>query len=116
MKKTTEWNDIANVIICLFVAVILFVVFSFFVPIPFPDDDGEWNEQLATECIAKKIEKGYPKDFAKEYCKNISWGCARGRIYEENCNPEVKCCFVTIEEDKKWNYLDYDENGNKIEK
>ena len=50
---------------------------------------------------------------AKEYCRDISWGCARGRIYEENCNPEVKCCFVTIEEDKKWNYLDYDENGNK---
>ena len=70
---------------------------------------------LSKECIEQKIEKGYPEDFANKYCKDISWGC-RGRVYEENCNPEVKCCFVTIEEDKKWNYLDYDENGNKITK
>lgn len=68
---------------------------------------------MAKECIATKIEKGYPEDFAEKYCKDISWGCARGRVYEENCNPEVKCCFVTIEEDKKWNYLEYDKNGNK---
>ena len=81
-----------------------------------PDDDGEWNESLAKECIATKIEKGYPEDFAEKYCKDISWGCARGRVYEENCDPEVKCCFVTIEEDKKWNYLEYDKNGNKIKK
>ena len=80
-----------------------------------PDDDGEHEQQIAEECITQRIEKGYTHDFVYKYCTEISRYC-RARIYEENCNPEVKCCFTTIEEDKKWNYLDYDESGNKIAK
>ena len=77
-----------------------------------PDDDGEYEQEVKEECIKLRIEKGYPEDYAKRYCTEISRYC-RFKVYEENCNPEVKCCFVTIEEDKKWNYLDYDKNGNK---
>ena len=114
MKKMSLWKYI---LICFFSLFMLAMIMAFDNLIKnFPDDDGEWNEKLSKECIAMKVEKGYPEDFANEYCKDISWGCARGRVYEENCDPEVYCCFATIEEDKKWNYLGYDENGNKIEK
>ena len=80
-----------------------------------PDDDGEFDLATAKECITKKIEEGYPREFARQYCVESSLGCL-GRKYKEDCDPEVFCCFKTVEEDKKWNYLDYDEQGNKIKK
>ena len=71
-------------------------------------------EQLIhKDCIETKIAKGYPKEFAREYCAGPAHGCVE-KFYEENCEPDIKCCFATIEEDKKWNYLEYDEHGNKI--
>lgn len=74
-------------------------------------DDIE--DVVRKECIENKISRGYPKAFARAYCAGPSFGCVE-KIYEENCEPDIKCCFATIEEDKKWNYLDYDEQGNKI--
>ena len=64
-------------------------------------------------CIETKIAKGYPKEFAREYCAGPGYGCVE-KFYENNCDADTKCCFATIAEDKKWNYLDYDERGNKI--
>lgn len=69
-------------------------------------------EQIQKDCIETKISKGYPKDFAEEYCSTAGEGCVE-KGYEENCRVGVICCFATIEEDKKWNYLDYDKNENK---
>lgn len=63
--------------------------------------------------LGLKTMKQIFKKFATEYC----WGEGRGCVekgYEENCEVGLKCCFATIEEDKKWNYLDYDEKGNRI--
>ena len=75
----------------------------------------DYEYEIEEECVAKKIAKGYPKDFAKKYCYGEGLGCIE-KEYVENCEVGLKCCFATIEEDQKWNYLDYDEFGNKIEK
>lgn len=72
----------------------------------------DYEDEIEEECVATKIEKGYPEKFAKEYCWGEGKGCVE-KGYVENCEVGLKCCFATIEEDKKWNYLDYDENGNK---
>ena len=110
--ETEDGLSIASLAVILFW--IIYLPFMIMLAIQFPDSDFELETEA--KCIETKIAKGYPEDFANKYCKDISSGCLRGRVYEENCDPEVKCCFATIEEDKKWNYLDYDENGNKVEK
>ena len=79
------------------------------------EEDLLTEVEKSTEEITKKIEEGYPREFARQYCVESSLGCL-GRKYKEDCDPEVFCCFKTVEEDKKWNYLDYDEQGNKIKK
>ena len=91
----------------------IFIILLCLLSISFKSCDGYWwdsddyDYQAYKECVAKKIEKGYPESFARDYCEHIKY-CIK-KEYEENCNPEIYCCFMTIEEDKKWNYLDYDE-------
>lgn len=63
--------------------------------------------------LGLKTMKQIFKKFATEYCCGEGRGCVE-KGYEENCEVGLKCCFTTIEEDKKWNYLDYDEKGNRI--
>lgn len=77
----------------------------------FPD----FKDMGRKECIENKVAKGYPRDFARQYCLGDGDGCIE-KEYDKDCQVGVKCCFATIEEDKKWNYLEYDEQGNKIAK
>lgn len=65
------------------------------------------------ECIEAKIAQGYPADFAREYCFGPGQGCV-SKAYVENCEVGLKCCFATVEEDMRWNYLEYDAQGKKI--
>lgn len=109
--ETEDGLSIASLAVILFW--IIYSPFMIMLAIQFPDSDFELETEA--KCIETKIAKGYPEDFAKEYCYGPSKGC-EGRVYSNDCNPEIYCCFATIEEDKKWNYLDYDESGNKIEK
>ncbi len=105
--KTEDTLSILSLVVIVFW--MIWLPFVLIMGAQFPDSDFEIEE----ECVATKIEKGYPQKFAKEYC----WGEGRGCVekgYEENCEVGLKCCFATIEEDKKWNYLDYDKEGKKI--
>lgn len=77
------------------------------------DSEPDIKFVIQKECIETKIAKGYPKEFAREYCAGPGYGCVE-KFYDKNCEADIKCCFATIAEDKKWNYLDYDEHGNKI--
>lgn len=75
-------------------------------------DDYEFA--IENECIEEKIARGYPADFAREYCFGPGQGCV-SMAYVENCEVGLKCCFATVDEDRKWNYLEYDDQGKKIE-
>lgn len=102
-------SKISVFIVCVWTALVLLGI-SVFSSMP---DDDNLRIEIARECIQTKIADGYPRDFAREYCLGVSEFCT-SRNYSENCNPELYCCFTTIAEDMKWNYLDYDEQGNKI--
>lgn len=73
----------------------------------------DYKDIVYDECIELRKKEGYSEDFSRKYCFGPSRGCEK-KLYSKDCNPELYCCFVTIEEDKEWNYLDYDEKGNKI--
>lgn len=68
---------------------------------------------IEQKCIETKIAQGYPEDFAREYCFGPGQGCV-SKAYVENCEVGLKCCFATVAEDMRWNYLEYDAQGNKI--
>lgn len=71
------------------------------------------EDEIRKQCIETKISRGYPKDFAKEYCLGPGNGCIE-KVYSTDCDETIHCCFESIEDDKKWNYLNYDESGNPI--
>lgn len=48
-----------------------------------------WGE----DCIELREKEGYPKELLHEYCSGPSAGCEK-RVYFENCNQEVCCCFA----------------------
>ena len=73
------------------------------------------NTRQKKNVLQKRQQKDTQKILQKKYCYGEGLGCIE-KEYVENCEVGLKCCFATIEEDKKWNYLDYDEIGNKIEK
>ncbi len=102
-------SKISFVIACVWCGLILLGMFVFS---SMPDEDS-LRLEIARECVETKVAAGYPRDFAREFCLGPSEFCA-GRTYSENCDPELYCCFATVAEDKKWNYLDYDDRGNKI--
>ncbi len=113
-KKLNQKEDhsvLSSIAVCFITALGILIAIGSMI---FPDDD-DWKFRLEKECIETKVTKGYPRDFAREYCLGAGEGCVE-KGYVENCEVGLKCCFATIEEDKKWNYLDYDEIGNKIEK
>ena len=117
MKKQTKSNALSSFIIfCVVGLVSVLIVIGIFVYTAMSMSDSEWeyDQKREKDCIELRLSKGYPENIAREYCMAIG-GCVK-KEYEENCDPELYCCFATVEEDKKWNYLDYDENGNKIEK
>lgn len=115
MKTPSTLSKILLAIIsCPLIAISAVFTFGILLA-PFVPDDDDFLYEIAKECIETKISKGYTEEFAREYCFGAGEGCTE-KVYAENCEVDFKCCFATIEEDKKWNYLDYDENGNKIEK
>ena len=111
-KKTAEENNM------FFEAASLVVIgwYAFFIA-PFVVIEARYPDYEHInykECLKEKTAAGYPEEFVREYCYEHGRWCGIMR-YSEDCEPE-HCCFMTLEEDKKWNYLDYDENGNKIKK
>ena len=111
MKKPEKMKLYEKIIITIHIVILVLVFvgpFIFYITAPEFDIVGYYYE----ECIKLRKTEGYPEDLSREYCSGPSAGCEK-RVYSENCNQEVYCCFATIEEDKKWNYLDYDKNRNK---
>ena len=106
-KDQSSLSNISIIVACGYL-VMLFLGMAISKYIP---DDDDWKFERAKECMETRVAKGYPRDFAREYCLGPGEYC--DRTYSKDCNPEIYCCFATIEEDKKWNYLDYDEKGNK---
>ncbi len=71
------------------------------------------EDEIRKQCIETKISRGYTEDFAKEYCLGPGNGCIE-KVYSTDCDATIHCCFESIEEDKKWNYLNYNDSGNPI--
>ena len=65
----------------------------------------DYELQMYNECVQTRTAKGYPEKEVKDFCMNVSWGCS-DKVYVSDCDPDVFCCLDSIEEHKKWNYLD----------
>ena len=113
IRKRKDQSSLSNISIIVACGYIVLLFMGMVISKYMPDDD-DWKFERAKECIETRVAKGYPRDFAREYCLGPGEYC--DRTYSKDCDPEIYCCFATIEEDKKWNYLDYDNKGNKVEK
>ena len=69
------------------------------------DDIDDYVLQQYHECVETRTAKGYPDDEVRQFCSDISWGCA-DKVYSPDCDPDVFCCLDSEAEHKKWNYLD----------
>lgn len=95
--KKTWVGWCAYIILCIVLFMSMLAVLFF--------NDMDAIDEIRADCVQTMVDKGYPRQHARDYCFGVGDGCVE-KLYRPDCVVGLHCCMDSIEEYKKWYYLE----------